>query len=1444
MNLERFMNNRVPPHKRYQPTEYEHAANCATHALWIIPSLLGSSVLHFLSDGQWERTSAWLYGAGLSSLFIISTLFHTVSWKKSHLRSVEQCFHMCDRMVIYFFIAASYAPWLNLRELGPWACHMRWLIWVMASFGTTYVFFFHERYKLMELICYTVMGVFPALVILSMPEQAGLFELLVGGACYCLGMVFFKSDGIVPFAHAIWHLFVAMGASVHYYAIWKYLYAPPANQQQQQRQQVRLLIRNSPKLANHQRPPYLQRDRRRSNESQVLRSSGYPPVKSSVRDHGAATMFYGSSSGASMSLPSKSRLKRQSRTFTQVLYRTLSYRDRVPTEVGTNTRDRDRRSNDDIPERPPDDPAELSTQSSAPGVLKIFGDEICAGANYKSVLATPRSSAQELVKEALERYSLNKDAAHCYVLCDVIGRLEVGGGVGEVSWRTECLRALGDNEKPLLLQELWKPREGHARRFELRRRAEVEELNAKDKDTITADINAQARKVQRNRAKGTLTLPRSGTSSLCRSLSETSLNQLGMGDEPKRYYSTLPGPLRSREVSAGRRKEESSHGGGGVRHSLYQSSHLLLLQGYNRQDCLVYLLNREQHTVGQETPSARPNICLFSPDIMPLHCRLRKVPASRRQGNSTKGEEHGERFSVAVEPVLNATVLVNFSRCERSTNLRHGDLLSFGAHYIFLYKDPTGAKPLPAQTLARLRSLGQLYEVGAGSDEGEGQVCKMCGSALKDRAGQVSTVPAVRRTFKPHLVKPRSISTAVGLAVATPLSVGGTGPEGGGARAVAQKRRLQLDFEQGHEDQLLNRIVSLIEPGGDDHKLTTAYLLCLCIQHSASSFPPGSFGKLLLKIARRIQTISWEKTKELAQKQAQHQDPASLSLLSISDLLPDLQTIFFWMSNSIEILYFIQQRTPAYTHNIENMQGSKESLLSATISANEEAMSILEEVIMYTFQQCVYYITKALYVVLPGLLDCNPFPVDGSEPCWKGGVGFPEPVRRVLQVFQSSQELLQGYHVHPEIQAQMFAYLFFFSNVSLFNQLMDKGPSRGWFQRSKVLQIQACLRMLMEWASRSKLGHLADKFFTKLNSAVSVLATAPQQLTQMSWRALSSEHPNLKAVQLHRILSQYQQTAELGPVPLWQPSTEDEPYIYRTVDLLESFENHPPIVLPSSGFRVDLDSDCVEDSIYRQLLYIRHYLWGLRTKTHTHNSAPTGHTQSNGTNTNDWAPDMQREPVHSSPRSGAQGDDRGVEAAEDHRVSHHTHSLRRNGTMHQPKAPNQELSCLLTPPHTPLYPEGGAPAQATNKPHSLQPNGCPPRSDCKTANGLIPNGLEDFPFPVSSCGASPLPDDLCVVFVVELDKGPYGLGMGLIDGLHTPLNAPGIYIRTLIPDGPAASDGRLRIGDRILAVNGTSLIGADYQSAVDLIRLGGGRLRFLVAKSDPEVSEKISASSC
>uniref|UniRef100_A0A8C3SR83 Ras-associating and dilute domain-containing protein n=1 Tax=Chelydra serpentina TaxID=8475 RepID=A0A8C3SR83_CHESE len=1024
-------------------------------------------------------------------------------------------------------------------------------------------------------------------------------------------------------------------------------------------------------------------------------------------------MFYGSSSA--MSPPSKSKLKRQSRIFSQVLYRTLSYKDRSSVSA--------------FPLASSDDPAELSTQVSAPGVLKIFGGNICAGTNYKSVLATGSSSARELVKEALERYGLSRVNAGHYVLCDVIGMFSGS----EKQWQTEGLRVLGDSEKPLLIQDLWKPKEGFSRRLELRKRSEVEELAARDVDTITAGINAQARKLQRNRAKGTMTLltgckRHSTPPTLRRSVSETSLSHVGSPEEEDER----PSP------------------------------HLLLLQGYSYQhDSLVYLLNREQHTVGQRTQSSKPSISLFAPDILPLHCTIRRLRLSSRS-------RHRSEEKLILELIPGASVSVNFSEVVRTIVLHHGDLLSLGLHYLLLYKDPTRAQPLPAQTLMRLKSMHRA------SDPEAPGTCKMCGSQLKERGP----------SSKKHGPSPAS-----------------------GHRSA--RKRLQLEFERAAEDVLVRRIVTLIEPGGDDHKLTPAFLLCLCIQHSATSFEPGDFGQLLLKSTKMIQRTVWEKTKELAEKQSQHQDPGSLSRFTVTDLVPDLQHILFWMSNSIELLYFIQQKSPIYIQSLEeelDVKGSKESLFSSTITASEEAMTVLEEVIMYTFQQCVYYISKSLYVSLPALLECNPFQSEGQEG-WRASSQLPEEIRRVVLIYQATLDLLHQYEVHPEIASQMFAYLFFFSNTLLFNQLMDKGSALGCFHWSKGVKIRASLRLLLEWMRGVGFGHLAEQFFGKLSSVAHLLAMPSTQLAQMTWPLLRAESPALSPAQLHHILTQYQAASDVGCVAAWQPWQEDSPAAFRPDEVLESFDNHPPIVLPSGGFKVDLEVETLDDNVYRHLLYIRHFLWSLRSRSPHASDLPESEPLKVAiTDQGEHCPDLPG-------REQFLEEDAGV----------------------LPVDP----SCLLTPPNTPLNFDPGSPEspQSTSCGKVVQD----PRKDgLNGTKATTPEGTENLS---SSSSRSSATDDFCYVFVVELEKGPIGLGMGLIDGLHTPLNSPGIYIRTLIQDSPAASDGRLSLGDRILAVNGTSLIGADYQSAVELIRCGGKKLRFLVAKSDMEIAKKISSSS-
>ncbi|NXS90958.1 RADIL protein, partial [Jacana jacana] len=1052
-------------------------------------------------------------------------------------------------------------------------------------------------------------------------------------------------------------------------------------------------------------------------------------------------MFYGSSS--TMAPPSKSRLKRQSRIFSQVLYRTLSYKDRSSTPAS--------------PAASEDDPAELSTQLSAPGVLKIFGGNICAGTNYKSVLATGSSGARELVKEALERYGLSQLSAGQYALCDVIGKFEGP----EKRWQTEGLRVLGDHEKPLLIQDLWKPREGFSRRLELRKRAEVEELAAKDVDTTTA---GQSRARGKERVQGVA----------CRRCTPH-FSACGL----QRHCSTLPGGSPA-----------AARSGGSMRYSLYQSPHLLLLQGYSQQhDSLVYLLNREQHTVGQRTQASKPSISLSAPDILPLHCTIRKLRPSR----------HHSEEKLVLEPIAGAGISVNFAEVARTVVLRHGDLLSLGLYYLLLYKDPMKAQPLPAQTLLRLRALHPAVPKGP-------PVCGSCGSLLKEKD------PATKKQGPLPTGDPR-----------------------------APRRKLLLEFEPAAEDVLLRRIMTLIEPGGDDHKLTPAFLLCLCIQHSATSFQPGDFGQLLLKVAKMIQRTVWERTRELAEKQSQHQDPATLSRFTITDLLPDLQHIIFWMANAIEVLYFVQQKSPTYIQSMEeelDIRGSKESLFSSTITASEEAMTVLEEVIMYTFQQCVYYISKCLYMSLPALLECNPFQNECQE-SWRASPPLPEELRKVVLIYQAALDLLRQYEVHPEITSQMFAYLFFFSNTLLFNQLLDKGSSLGCFHWSQGVKLRASVRLLLEWLRGAGFEQLAQQFFAKLASVANLLAMPGSQLVQMTWPSLRAEFPALSPAQLHRVLSQCQVVMDMGCITAWQPALASlPPSLCLSDEVLESFDNHPPIILPSGGFKVDLEVETLDDNIYRHLLYIRHFLWSLQSKTPHAGEGPCSAppkvacTPGRGSSSPGWAGRSQ------VPLEPLQAWCQGLVAHPCSPEPRQCPPLGRGPASKAGTAPS-DPSCLLTPPTTPLNFDSGSPESPQDTGKGLQD---PRRNGLNGTKGSTPEGCSptpyDYPTPESSSRSSAT-DDFCYVFVVELERGPIGLGMGLIDGLHTPLCSPGIYIRTLIEEGPAATDGRLSIGDRILAVNGTSLIGADYQSAVELIRSGGKKLRFLVAKSDMEIAKKI-----
>ncbi|XP_012735223.2 tyrosine-protein phosphatase non-receptor type 13 isoform X3 [Fundulus heteroclitus] len=90
------------------------------------------------------------------------------------------------------------------------------------------------------------------------------------------------------------------------------------------------------------------------------------------------------------------------------------------------------------------------------------------------------------------------------------------------------------------------------------------------------------------------------------------------------------------------------------------------------------------------------------------------------------------------------------------------------------------------------------------------------------------------------------------------------------------------------------------------------------------------------------------------------------------------------------------------------------------------------------------------------------------------------------------------------------------------------------------------------------------------------------------------------------------------------------------------------------------------------------------------------------------------------------------------------------------------------------------------------------------------------------------PGDL---FDVELSKKDSSLGINVTGGADTTVRHGGVYVKALVPKGAADLDGRIQIGDRVLAVNGKSLEGATHQQAVEVLRDTGQTVQLRLEKS-------------
>ena len=202
----------------------EEKANTLTHLLPLIATLalvyplLRLSIAYSGASPALTIVGVSLFLTGMILMFASSTLYHAAMnpVRKARLR-------VFDHVAIYAMIAGSYSP-ICLTVIGGWigwalfiflwTCVVAGIVWKVKAVG---------RHPRLSLLLYLLMGWVALVVIVPIWRNISHIAfawIIAEGLFYTIGSYFFHHDEQHAYFHAVWHVFIVLGAASHTIATW------------------------------------------------------------------------------------------------------------------------------------------------------------------------------------------------------------------------------------------------------------------------------------------------------------------------------------------------------------------------------------------------------------------------------------------------------------------------------------------------------------------------------------------------------------------------------------------------------------------------------------------------------------------------------------------------------------------------------------------------------------------------------------------------------------------------------------------------------------------------------------------------------------------------------------------------------------------------------------------------------------------------------------------------------------------------------------------------------------------------------------------------------------------------------------------------------------------------------------------------------------------------
>ena len=197
----------------------EEIASAVTHGLGVLTSAVAGAVLITLAAlwaDAWHVVGTSVFVGSLVLLYTASTLYHAIPFDRA-----KRMLQVLDHCAIYVLIAGTYTPFLLVGLRGGWGWTLFGVIWALAVAGVVFKLFYTGRFKRLSTGIYLAMGWLVVVAVRPMVEAlpvSTLLWLVAGGLAYTAGTVFYMSRRI-PYAHAVWHLFVLAGSACHFAAV-------------------------------------------------------------------------------------------------------------------------------------------------------------------------------------------------------------------------------------------------------------------------------------------------------------------------------------------------------------------------------------------------------------------------------------------------------------------------------------------------------------------------------------------------------------------------------------------------------------------------------------------------------------------------------------------------------------------------------------------------------------------------------------------------------------------------------------------------------------------------------------------------------------------------------------------------------------------------------------------------------------------------------------------------------------------------------------------------------------------------------------------------------------------------------------------------------------------------------------------------------------------------